>query len=411
MAVVVEVREAGAPAPAALAHAGGIGRVLEAAVAPVAVEPVAGGAVAGASVRVVDAGHEPVHVAVQVVVSRGGAHAVLVCDGGAGDVGEARAGVVAQHLARAEVGGQQEVGVAVAVDIREGRREGELAPAARVGERAGADRHDVAHVLVAALAVVPPEIAGRRPQPVPGPVPVGEEEVEIAVRVMIGRSHRKDAAVRPAAEGVRHFREPPAAVVAERLRSRRVDREEVGHAVVVQVDEIAGPVHRCRRDAAVTGHGLEAAAVPAEEAAGLAGAVGDVELGPAVAVHVDKGEAAVLPAPFDGLRIVLFVPAPDAIAEADRLGRVHEAAAGSLRRGRWIAGTGGADSRQQADETGKDRHRYICAVEREHPNPVVPFHASAIRSLGCRASGAEPPRHCPRQGKVWHDRAAGHMKY
>ena len=127
VAVVVEVGEAGTPAPPAFANAGGIGRVFEAAVADIAVEPIARGAEAGTAVRIVDAGYEPVHVPVQVVVPHGGAHAVLVGDGGTGDVGEATA-FVPQHLARAEVGGQQDVGVAVAVDVGEGRREGEFAP-------------------------------------------------------------------------------------------------------------------------------------------------------------------------------------------------------------------------------------------------------------------------------------------
>ena len=303
-----------------------------------------------------DAGDEPVHVSVEIVVPNGSAHAVLVGDGGIGYVGEGGAAVVAQHLARAEVPGQQDVGVAVAVDVGEGRREGEFAPVARAGDHTGADRHDVAHVLVAALAVVAPEIAGRRPEPVPGPVPMGEEGVEVAVAVMIGGGHRVDGAVGSGAERGGHFRELPAAVVAERLRSLRVDREEIGDAIAVEVDEVAGPVHRRRRDAAIAGPRLEAAAVPAEEPAGLAGAVGDVEFGPAVAVDIGKGEAAVLPASFAQFPGIFFVAGDlDGVAQADRLGHIGETGTGVRRRNFRINGAGQPGRRHQADETGKDR--------------------------------------------------------
>ena len=103
-----------------------------------------------------------------------------------------------------------------------------------------------------------------------------------------------------------------------------MDREEIGHAVVVEVDEIAGPVHRSRRDAAIAGRRFEAAAVPAEEPAGLAGPVRDVELGPAVAVDVGKGEAAARSAPLARLCAVFLVARPDEVAQADRLGHVLE---------------------------------------------------------------------------------------
>ena len=329
------------------------------------------------------AGQEQVLMAVVVEVGEAGAslalpHAGFLGGDRAGDVGEARTGVVAQHLARAEVAGQQEVGVAVAVDVREGRREREFAPVAGAGERAGADWHHVAHVLVAPLAVVAPEIADRRPQRVPGPVPVGEEGVEIAVRVVVGCGHGRDGGVRPAAEEARHLREPPAAVVAERLNSFRVEREEVGHAVVVEVDEVASPVHRGRRNAAVAGRGREAAAVPAEEAAGLAGPVSHVKLGPAVAVHVGEGEAAALPASLGGLRVV--AAGLDEVAQVHRFGYVHETGGCAPVRGRWPARAGRPGQRQQADETAKERRQQGW----NHRRHAVPPREPAVRTPGCR---------------------------
>ena len=237
----------------------------------------------------------------------------------------------------------------------------------------------MAHVLVAPLAVVAPEIAGRRPQRVPGPVPVGEERVEIAVRIVVGCGHGIDGGVRRAAEGNGHFLEPPAAAVAERLRSRRVDREEIGHAVAVEVDEVAGPIDRCRRDAAVAGHGLEAAAVPAEEPAGLPGPVGDVKLGPAVAVHVGKGEAAALPAALGGFRVDFVAAGLDAVAQAHRFGHIHETGARAPVRRRQPARAGRSGPRQQAGETGKERRRQGW----RHRRHVVPVREPAVRTLGC----------------------------
>ena len=209
---------------------------------------------------------------------------------------------------------------------------------------------------------------------------MGEEGVEVAVAVVVGGGHRVNGAIGSGAERGGQFRKPPAAVVAERLRSLRVDREEVRHAVVVEVDEVAGPVHRRRRDAAVPGPANEAAPVPTEKPAGLAGSVGDVELGPAVAVDIGEGEAAVLPATLARFPGVLFVARPDRVAQADRLGRIHETGARAPVRGRWLARFGRPGRRRQGNETGQDRRQQGRGYRRH----VVPLREPAVRTPAYR---------------------------
>ena len=115
VAVVVEVGETGCPAPAAVGDAGIVGDVGEGAGAVVGVETVAvADQLVGAGAGPVDRGHEPVEVAVVVVVDDRSAHSGLILDDFAvRRQREAAVAVVAEHLAGAEVGRHQEIEVAV----------------------------------------------------------------------------------------------------------------------------------------------------------------------------------------------------------------------------------------------------------------------------------------------------------
>jgi hypothetical protein len=120
--VVVVVEEGGAPAPAAVAYAGEVGGVAELAAALVAIH-----AVAGLADGAGDGGDEEVEVAVAVEVADGGAHAVLVGAeaGGDGAVEEGAVALVPEQAAAAEVAGDDEVGPAVGVEVGEAGGEGE----------------------------------------------------------------------------------------------------------------------------------------------------------------------------------------------------------------------------------------------------------------------------------------------
>ena len=116
VAVIVEVCETGAPRPPREPHPRRVGGVFERPrTVDVPVQPVSGAAELGAVVRVVDAGDEPVQIAVAIVVRHRRPHPVVV--------DEVPRRVVAQHLARAEIAREQDVRIAVGVDVGEGRRE------------------------------------------------------------------------------------------------------------------------------------------------------------------------------------------------------------------------------------------------------------------------------------------------
>ena len=193
MAVVVEIRPTGAPAPAALANAGEGRHVHEPVLAPdIQIEAVSRRFAPGSPLGLVNAGDEPVQVAVPVEVDDGAAHCVLVGEDMAGEVGETGPALVSEDLTgETEIAGQQEVGIAVRVDIGERRREGQLSLRIRARDKARANRHELADILKAAAAVVAPQIVRRRFEgPVPAAEPVGEEQVEVAVAVVVGRRHR-----------------------------------------------------------------------------------------------------------------------------------------------------------------------------------------------------------------------------
>ena len=205
VAVVVEVRSAGAPRPAAVVDLCRQSHVPEHAVAFVAVEAVAVLA-ATLHVEVVDGGDEPVHVAVVVVVAHRGAHARLVDDDVlVGDVGEGAGVVVEEHLALLEVGRHQEISVAVAVDVAEVRRERPVGVGFDQGIRdAGLD----AGVAERAIAVVAPHGLRVLARFV-AVAPMAEEEIDEAVAVVVeeGRGDGVGAG-QPDAGCTRHVDEP-----------------------------------------------------------------------------------------------------------------------------------------------------------------------------------------------------------
>ena len=179
--VVVEVRRAGTPCPAAVVHLGRHREVPELPGAVVAVEPVAELAPA-LDVEVVDGGDEPVHVAVAVVVADRGTHAGLVDDDVLiGDVGECAVAVVQEDLALLEVGCHQEVAVAVVVDVAEVR--GERPVGVLFDQGGGYSRLD-ACVRECAVAVVAPDGLGVLARIVVV-APMREKEVDESVPVVV----------------------------------------------------------------------------------------------------------------------------------------------------------------------------------------------------------------------------------
>ena len=364
MAVIVEIGETRPPAPAALPDAGGVRRILEPAVAAISVEPVAGRAFSGPAIRVVDAGHEPVHVAVAVVVPNRGAHAVLVGDDGIADVSEAPAAFVQQHLAGPEIARQQDVRVAVAVNVAEGRREGHFERRRQARLPQFTDRRHMGDVLEPPLPVIAPEIVERRVQSVRELPPLGEKEVQVAVAVVIACGHRIQIAhVGACGKRAGLLREAPAAVIAERLRAAPVEGEEIRRSVLVEVNEIPGPVRGGRIDAAIAGTLREAPPVPGKQPAGLASPMGDIEFKPAVAVDIDKGQAAIHQAGA-GVFLAVRFDRTHRIGQTDRLGNVDEAAARSR----------GGCGLDRGDRTGLDHRDHRCNSER----------------------GTHEPRHCVR---------------
>ena len=211
----------------------------------------------------------------------------------AGNVGEPPPGVVAQHLACAEVAGKQKVRVPVPVNVRKCRREGEFLRKPGGSGLDWTNRHDPAHILEAPATVIAPQILRGRPLPVPRTVPVGEEQVEVAVIVVVGGRHRVGFPVEPDAEGPGLLPEATGSIVTEYRRPARLDRQEVGRIVPIQVDEISSPVHAPGRQTAIAGKRRETAAVPAEQPARALIAVGDIEFEAAVPVDVGNGQPAV----------------------------------------------------------------------------------------------------------------------
>ena len=389
MAVVVEVRQAGAPAPAALAHAAGVGRVLErAGPVDVPVETVPRGAVPGALERGEDAGHEPVDIPVVVVVAGGGAHAVLVGQDRLAGLDEGQAAVVAQDLARAEVAGQQQVGVAVRVDVGERRRERVVQRRSRPAGPVDARREEPAHIPIAPLALVAPEVArGSRRRL--AAAPVREEQVEVAVAVVVRRRHGVRRLVAAETGDAARRREPPGPVVAEQPHAGALERHEVLPAVAVEVDEVPRPVHVRRRDAAIPGAMDESGAVPGEQPALPAGVVGHVEIEAAVPVDVGEREAGGhVPR---RLELFFFRQLPrighDPVGEPDRGRDVLEAASSVPRRpGRDAVAAGNA---QQGEEE---------AAPLEHgPQPPL----LRDRSKDCRRQRRCPPGAADRRFSNW----------
>ena len=175
--------------------------------------------------RAVDGGDVPVQGTVAVEVAGGGAHAVLVQPGagGRGPLRERAVAAVDVVAAHAEVGGQQQLRVAVAVRVREDRRESAHPPGgqARRTGHVGEARHAVNDAVVAEQGV-----AGHLARP------GGHEQVQVAVQVVV-------------AEGTAHARLD--AGRGGRDAGRAADLREADHPVlsgraVVAVQQVeAGP--------------------------------------------------------------------------------------------------------------------------------------------------------------------------
>ena len=279
IAVVVVVQEGGAPSPRSVPHPRRIGDVLEDAVALVAVQAVA---VAVRHAFLVDGAHEPVEVAVAVVIAHGRAHAVLV---GAdprppGDVDEAPVAPIPVELAGGVVAGDHQLGIEVVVEQGEAGGEG-LALGQRIdGDDAVlGDAGAAGHVLEPARRLRPPvaqqpRIALRAVGHLAQEAPLGGVQVQEAVQVVVPeRGAEPEVQVR-AFDGrpARHrfFGKRAGAVVHEQVEAVR---EEAGH---VQV-EVAVVV-----DVAPGG----AVGLHAGQVSGAEGGVGDVREGAVAAVPV-----------------------------------------------------------------------------------------------------------------------------
>ena len=212
--------------------------------------------------------------------------------------------VVAEEARRAFHGGQHQIQISVAVDVGEGRAAGDHR-AEQVAGGIGRDRHEAA----AGAARVPEEtcrlrvlLAGLHFVDLVFDVAVGRQQIEPAIEIVVEEQHakRQRAARRRADAG------------HDRL-VRKLERRLLGH---VQRRHLVGEV--ADRDAErsvvaevgrVDSHRAAAVAVGIERDAGggadfregpvalvvkhevLHGIVGDDEVGPAVGVQIDGGDA------------------------------------------------------------------------------------------------------------------------
>ena len=228
-------------------------------------------------------GHEPVHVAVVVVVADRGAHACLVDDHvGVGPRREGPVAVVEQDLAAIEVRHHQQVTVAVVVNVAQVRGEGPILAAlddrrGNAGLDAGTGEREI--------AVVPPHRLGVFAE-LPVGAPMGEEQVEVAVAVVVVErgGHRVLRSDRDSGTG-RHVHEDtrggvggvePVLEQVDRIAVART-HEEVEVAVAVDVAErrAASPMGDVETDARRHFH-VGAVALVLVEVVGLGAPADDV---------------------------------------------------------------------------------------------------------------------------------------
>ena len=292
MAVVVEVGEAGTPAPAATAGAGESGDIVEAAVAAVAVEAVAAlapgdaeqgrGEVEIGGSGVVNAGDKPVEVAVVVVVTHRTAHAVFIADSGIGGAQQVAVALVQIYLAGLEVGGHQHVGPAVVVDIGEVGSE--------VIHEVVSDTGTATDVGEAAVAVVAEQVfllgIG---------CPVGNPEIEIAVFVIVGKAGAHGLADEWNAGAAGDIGEGAVFVVVEQARLfAGIDAgyQQIKPAVAVVISKGGAAVFLTSDGHASVGCHINEAAIAeiAVQQIGADRAAGNVQVNPAVVVKITSGD-------------------------------------------------------------------------------------------------------------------------
>ena len=183
--VVIEVHRNGPPSPAPVVHPGGDGALDEQVIALAHVQHVAG-VVRGRRLAV-NRRDVPVEPPVVVEVSDGLTHAVVVEPGPRAPrlVGEGAVTIVHEVPAGLEVGRDQQLRVAVAVHVDEGRLK-----APDVVDRIAERGHG--HVVKGPVAVIPIEPVALVVAP-----PGGDEEVEIAVEVVVAESGSVAGWIRP----------------------------------------------------------------------------------------------------------------------------------------------------------------------------------------------------------------------
>ena len=260
VAVVFEVQETASPAPAAVGDAGLVGHIDK--------RPVVVPVQAIADPRYVrrhivadgaNAAHEPVEIAVAVVVADRRTHAVAVDDHlVVGDVAERGVGVVDEHLGGVEVRDHEDVGVHVVVDAREGRRERVVEVQLRHqrilvddNRRDQAACHaDAFEPDAVAVAVVAPQVFGVSgpAEQVPRRAPVPEQQVEVAVEVVVAERRRQGVGGMHEVESraLGDVGERPVAVVGEHHRGVALQPREEEIEVPVAVE-----IGKCGRTVAV----------------------------------------------------------------------------------------------------------------------------------------------------------------
>ena len=253
---MVQVHRHGAPAPATVLDPGRRRRLGEAVAAAVDVEHVAG-AGDGLAQLAVDRGHVPVEAAVAVEVGHRAAHAVGVQAGSRrrGHLGEGAVTVVAVVLAGAQVGGDQQLRVAVAVHVGEQRGEAQRAQAEHPGLTGDLGEGAVAVVAEQRIGVVDQQLVA------PLRAPRSHRQVQVAVQVVVAerRAHagrplagqRGDAGLR------RHLGEGAVAVVAVEPQASRRGGGQLGRPVAdhVEIDPAVAVVIAGDRPEAAVAYG------------------------------------------------------------------------------------------------------------------------------------------------------------
>ena len=101
------------PSPVTIGYTGFIGDVLKVSQSiNIAIQPITRAALI-AVVPIVNAGDEPVEVAITIVITHGIAHTIFIRDNSRCRIDKCLAGLVAQHLTTGEVTRQEHVGVTI----------------------------------------------------------------------------------------------------------------------------------------------------------------------------------------------------------------------------------------------------------------------------------------------------------